>query len=106
VRGTAGDRLPISIEDHVDANLYRRALGYKKRYTTNELNLMGQGDVLFLYSEGLLDPFSSYTQEHLKRVVSRAIEGTAKEICEEIMGERHAAAEQTDDLSLVVIKYR
>lgn len=93
-------------EDHADAKLYRRALGYKKRYTTNELNLMGQGDVLFLYTDGLLDPFSSFTQEHLERAVSRARDGTAKEICEAINGERQAAVEQTDDLSLVVIKYR
>jgi serine phosphatase RsbU (regulator of sigma subunit) len=93
-------------EDHADAKLYQLALGYKKRYTVNELNLMGQGDVLFLYTDGLLDPFSSYTQGQLERAVSRARDGTAKEICEAILGERRAAAEQTDDLSLVVIKYR
>ena len=93
-------------EDNADARLYPRALGYKKRYTINELNLMGQGDVLLLYTDGLLDPFSSYTQEQLERAVSCAKDGAAKEICEAILGNRNAAAEQTDDLSLVVIKYR
>ena len=93
-------------EDNADARLYQPALGYKKRYTVNELNLMGQGDVLLLYTDGLLDPFSSYTQEQLERAVSRAMRGAAKEICEAILEDRKAAAVQTDDLSLVVIKYR
>jgi len=93
-------------EDYADAKLYQRALGYKKRYTVNELNLMGQGDVLLLYTDGLLDPFSSYGQKQLERALSRARDRTAKEICEAILGDRSMAAEQTDDLSLVVIKYR
>jgi serine phosphatase RsbU (regulator of sigma subunit) len=92
-------------EDHADAKRYQRALGYKKRYTVNELNLMGQGDVLFLYSDGLLDPLSSYTQAQMERIVSRARDGSAKEICEAMVTDRRAVAEQTDDLSLVVIKY-
>ncbi len=93
-------------EDNVDARLYQPALGYKKHYTVNELNLMGQGDVLLLYTDGLLDPFSSYSQARLERAVSQASGGTAKQICEFILEDRKAAAEQIDDLSLVVIKYR
>ncbi|HYK89255.1 MAG TPA: PP2C family protein-serine/threonine phosphatase [Acidobacteriota bacterium] len=100
---------PIGIqpsEDHADAKRYKRALGYKKRYTVNELNLLGHGDVLLLFTDGLLEPLSPYTQEHLERAVSRAKDGTAKEICESIIRERRAAVEQTDDMSLVVIKFR
>jgi serine phosphatase RsbU (regulator of sigma subunit) len=99
---------PIGIqpsEDHVDASQYERALGYKKRYTVSELNLMGQGDVLMLYTDGLIDPFSAYSHKHLERAVSCALDGSAKEICETILQDRHAEARQTDDLSLVVIKY-
>jgi serine phosphatase RsbU (regulator of sigma subunit) len=92
-------------EDHADATHYERALGYKKRYTVNELNLMGQGDVLLLYTDGLIDPFSQYTQKHLERAVSRAKDGGAKEICDAILSDRRATVEQTDDLSIVVIKH-
>jgi serine/threonine protein phosphatase PrpC len=67
---------------------------------------MGQGDVLLLYTDGLLDPFSSYTQQQLERAVSRARDDSAKKIGEAIIEDRKAAGEQTDDLSLVVIKYR
>ncbi len=93
-------------EDNVDARLYQPVLGYRKRYTVNDINLMGQGDVLLLYSDGLLDPFSSYTQTQLERAVSRVHNGSAQEICRAILEDRKSAAELTDDLSLVVIKYR
>jgi len=93
-------------EDSPDARLYHPALGYKKRYTVNELNLMGRGDVLLLYTDGLLDPFSSYSQKAMERAVSRVRDGSAKEICEAILESRNATARQTDDLSLVVIRYQ
>jgi serine phosphatase RsbU (regulator of sigma subunit) len=109
----SADRLisypPIGLqlsEDNVDARLYQPVLGYRKRYTVNELNLMGQGDVLLLYTDGLLDPFSSYNQEQLERAVSRARDGSAREIAQAIIEDRKSVVEQTDDLSLVVIKYR
>ena len=50
-------------EHHADAKRYERALGYKKRYTVNNLNLMGHGDVLLLYTDGLIEPLSDYTQD-------------------------------------------
>jgi serine phosphatase RsbU (regulator of sigma subunit) len=91
-------------EDHADARNYERALGYKKHYTVNELNLMGQGDILLLYTDGLLDLFSAFTVNHLQQTVSQARGGSASEICDAILAQRHAIAEQTDDLSLVIIK--
>jgi serine phosphatase RsbU (regulator of sigma subunit) len=108
----SADRLvsfpPIGLqpsEDQPDATRYQRALGYKKRYTVNDLNLMGHGDVLLLYTDGLTDPLSIYTQAHLERAISRLRDATAKEICDAVVQERCDAAEQIDDLSLVVIKY-
>jgi len=92
-------------EDHADARRYERALGYKKKYTVNNLNLMGQGDVLLLYTDGLLDPVSTYSREQLERAVSRACDGSAQEICRTLIEDRRSFAEQTDDLSVVVIKY-
>ncbi len=92
-------------EDQADARRYQRLLGYKKQYTVNNLNLMGQGDVLLLYTDGLLDPVASYKQEQLERAIAKVEAGSAREICEAIAQDRCAAAEQTDDLSLVVIKY-
>lgn len=92
-------------EDQADARRYQRLLGYKKQYTVNSLNLMGQGDVLLLHTDGLLDPVGSYTREQLERATAHAKNGSAREICEAIIRERREAVEQTDDLSLVVIKF-
>jgi len=91
-------------EDHADASQYERALGYKERYTVNNLNLMGRGDILFLYTDGLIDTFSSFTPEHFERAVSRVRDHSAKEICKAILDERDRIEKQSDDLSLVVIK--
>jgi serine phosphatase RsbU (regulator of sigma subunit) len=93
-------------EDQVDAKRYERALGYKKRYTVNNLNLMGHGDVLLLYTDGLIEPESGYTQVQLEHAVSRVKEDSAELICEAIVRDRQATAPQADDLTLVVIKYR
>jgi serine phosphatase RsbU (regulator of sigma subunit) len=92
-------------EEQEDRKRYQRVLGYKKRYTINELNLMGEGDVLLLHTDGLLDPVSSYPKGRLERAISGAREGSAKDICEAIINDRRSQSEITDDLSLVVIKY-
>jgi serine phosphatase RsbU (regulator of sigma subunit) len=93
-------------EHQADAKRYERALGYKKRYTVNNLNLMGQGDVLLLDTDGLIEPASPYTRAQLEQAVSRAKSQGAQAICEAIVRDRQAAALQADDLTLVVIKYR
>ncbi len=92
-------------EDHADASHYERTLGYKKRYKVNELNLMGRGDVLLLYTDGLIDSFSPFEKARLERAVSHVKEGSAKDICEGILEARRTAVPQTDDLTLVVIKH-
>ncbi|HSW39106.1 MAG TPA: PP2C family protein-serine/threonine phosphatase [Acidobacteriota bacterium] len=99
---------PVGLQlskDDADVRLFPRVLGYKECYTINELNLMGVGDVLLLYTDGLTDPFSPYTQSMLERAVSRMRDGSAQEICREIVADRKAAMGLTDDMSLVVIKH-
>lgn len=91
-------------EDYADVRRYERALGYKKRYTVNELNLMGLGDILFLYTDGLIDIFSNFTPENFERVVSRNRDASAREICAHVLEERNRVEKQNDDISLVVIK--
>ncbi len=93
-------------EHHADAGRYEKALGYKKRYTVNNLNLLGHGDVLLLYTDGLIEPGSPYTHEQLRHAVSRTKDGSAQAICDAIVHDRQATAPQSDDLTLVVIKYR
>jgi len=100
---------PIGIQllkDDADAKLFPSALGYKEQYATSELSLMGQGDVLLLFTDGLTDPFSPYSQGQLEQAVSRAKDGTAEEICNEILADQSKHLVPSDDISLVVIKYQ
>jgi hypothetical protein len=91
-------------EDYLDVAHFDRTLGYKKRYSINELNLMGQGDILLLYTDGLLDAFSPFTQNQLERIISSVKDESAENICGAIIEGRQKIVEQSDDLSLVVIK--
>ena len=100
---------PIGVQvtkDDADIKLFPSVLGYKELYTTNELNLMGQGDVLLLFTDGLTDPAAPYTQDELEKAVSRSKDGTAEEICKAILADHSSTVMPTDDISLVVIKYR
>lgn len=62
--------------------------------------------MLLLYADGLIEPGSPYTQVQLEQAVSREKDGSAQTTCQAIVRDRQAAAPQSDDLTLVVIKYR
>ena len=65
---------------------------------------MGRGDILFLYTDGLMDAFSKFSPEHFERTVSRFKDGNAREICRAVLDARDSVQKQSDDISLVVIK--
>jgi serine phosphatase RsbU (regulator of sigma subunit) len=81
------------------------SLGYKELYTINEIDLLAEGDLLLLYTDGL--------SEHADgRCFPTAIEGwlrqlagqSASEICRVLSREILAQAPAEDDISFVVVK--
>ncbi len=63
--------LPIGTapsEVDVDINRQQSLIGYKKKYSVNEINLMNHGDLLILHTDGLPDHFMESDQlpDHLK----------------------------------------
>jgi serine phosphatase RsbU (regulator of sigma subunit) len=94
-------------EDDVDIARNLGALHYKPRYTVNEVNLMGPGDILLLMTDGLSDHergSESYVPSRLEGVLREVKGESATEIFCAITDSAVSFAPPTDDLSLVVVK--
>ncbi len=110
----APDRLvsffPLGVfpsEDDIDDGKEVAALQYKPRYTVNEVNLMGAGDVLLLYSDGLSEHSregETYVPRHLERTMREVKHTSARDVFQAIRDQVLAFATRRDDISLVVIK--
>ncbi|OPZ62187.1 MAG: Stage II sporulation protein E (SpoIIE) [Candidatus Aminicenantes bacterium ADurb.Bin508] len=83
-------------------------MGYKEKYTINEINLMGKGDILILYTDGLSELADQqgnlYFPEHLETVLRRVKTLSAKEIFGAIKEDLLSFGRRQDDLSFVIIK--
>ena len=84
-------------------------LGYKEKYTINEINLMGAGDILLLYTDGLSDLRSPRGERYFPARLEqrlREVKGLpAKEIFERIRSDvADFNPEPQDDITFVVIK--
>jgi serine phosphatase RsbU (regulator of sigma subunit) len=79
--------------------------GLKKSYQVNEIRLLAPGDVLLLYTDGLLEHAEDrYFPTELERLLVDVAERPAKEICAALWENMLAWAPPTDDISFVVIK--
>jgi len=93
---------------HIDKRKIRsNPLGYKKKYRINEINLMGQGDILLIYTDGLLEHenengerFFDTLEGLLKSVKHLPASGIAGEIRKSLS----AFGKPSDDISYVVVK--
>ncbi len=93
--------------DVIDRSKTKSALGFKDQYELNEWRLMGRGDILLLYTDGLLEHArgaESYFQERLEGTIRAIKHQGAREIFQAIKADALGFAAPTDDISLVVIK--
>jgi len=82
-------------------------VGYKEEYAVNELNLMGSGDILLLYTDGLSDHFMNaerYFPDRLEHKLREVKELSAKEIFQRVLEDVLDFGEPADDITYVVIK--
>jgi serine phosphatase RsbU (regulator of sigma subunit) len=94
-------------QDVIDRNTANSILGFKERYQLNEWKLMGTGDILLLYTDGLLEHSNGaadYFPGHLEQKVREVKHQSAREIFDAIKVHLLAFAERTDDISFVIIK--
>jgi serine phosphatase RsbU (regulator of sigma subunit) len=93
--------------DVIDRNATQSVLGFKERYQLNEWKLMGTGDILLLYTDGLLDHSNgaeSYFPRRLEERVREVKHGSAREIFDAIKANLMSFGERADDISFVIIK--
>ena len=85
----------------------RDVLGFKDRYELNEWALMGAGDILLLYSDGLLEHARGnepYFPDRLEQTIRGAKHLSATDLVHSIADDLRAFADPVDDVSLVVLK--
>ena len=95
--------------DDIDRSTSQTVLGFKEGYKVNEISLMGSGDIMVLYSDGLSEHSSgseSYFPGRLESGLREVKEASAKEIFETIHADMLDFARPSDDISFVVVKRR
>ncbi len=110
----SGDRLvtypPLGMfpsEDDIDKRRHFSQIGYKEKYTVNEINLMGVGDIIVLYTDGLSEHRRNgeeYFPGNLEEILRRTKDLASREIFDAVKGDLARFAPPQDDLSYVVIK--
>lgn len=91
----------------IDRNKTNSLLGFKDRYEMNEWVLMGEGDILLLHTDGLVEHTrgdEAYFPKRLEQKLREVNHQPAKEIYEAIKADLLAFSEPSDDISIVVIK--
>ena len=95
-------------EDDIDRSKNLAPLGYKPRYTVNEVNLLGSGDILLLYTDGLSELSQkegrAFVPGELETALRASKHLSAKEIFEAVRDRAASFAALEDDMTVVVIK--
>lgn len=91
----------------IDSGTRGSVLGFKDQYQLNEWKLMGEGDILLLYTDGLAEHTNGtegYFPHHLERTLRDAKDRSARQIYDAITEDMMSFGKPSDDVSLVVLK--
>jgi serine phosphatase RsbU (regulator of sigma subunit) len=95
-------------EANVDAKIIKSILGFKKRYSVNCLNMMGQGDILLLFTDGFTDQKNgelNYAASKLEEQLRDSKALSAAEIFRNIKEDfKNFCCDPDDDATMIVIK--
>jgi serine/threonine protein phosphatase PrpC len=85
-------------EDHPDRNRYIPVKLRKSRIRSSdmaEITLMGKGDILFLYTDGLFDGSDEKERNRIEEIIRSCLHQSAKNICKAVLS---YAAKRDDEL--------
>ena len=91
----------------IDRSRTQSVLGFKDQYELNEWRLMGRGDILLLYTDGLLEhgrDNEMYFPHRLEGTIRSVKHCDAQSIFQAIKADLLTFAKPSDDISIVVIK--
>jgi serine phosphatase RsbU (regulator of sigma subunit) len=94
------------LKSDIDDRGAKSILGYKDDYSVNEISLMGGGDIMVLYTDGLSElreGSTAFLPDILESRLRELKDLPAKEICQALI-EQVQGLPRDDDISLVVIK--
>lgn len=97
----------VPSEEDPDKKHHYSYLGYKKKYSVNEINLMGSGDIILLYTDGLSEHRQKgkyYFHTRLEGTLKSTKQLSAREIFSHLKEDILAFGPPRDDISFVVIK--
>ena len=93
--------------DVIDRNRTQSAFGFKQHYQMNEWLLMGEGDILILPTDGLMDHRRGeepYFPDRLERLLQEAGDRSARQLFDDIVADLREFAAPQDDISMVIIR--
>ena len=102
--------LPIGVfpsEGDIDADDCDPPVRHQKRFSVNEVSLMGTGDILLLQTDGLYEHANGdqlFAPRHLEESIRRVKDRSPHEIVAALYQDMVSFAPPKDDTSLVVIK--
>ena len=94
-------------QEDVDRRAIQSVLGFKEKYEVNEISLMGSGDIMLLYTDGLSEHVNGeeeYFPERLETKLREVKDLSAREIFKAIKEDVIRFGSPADDISYVVIK--
>lgn len=112
--------LPLGLEipeDHPDRNRYIPVKLRKRPIRSSdmaEITLMGRGDILFLYTDGLFDGSDERERRRIEKIIGSCSQQPAKEICNAVLSyvtkrddemRRRGLEDEIDDKTAFMIKF-
>ncbi len=91
----------------VDWHRSKSVMGFKEPYEVNKWTLMGSGDILLLYTDGLQEHTRGddpYFPDRLEHTIRGAKHLSATDIVHTVLDDLRTFANPDDDVSLVIIK--
>ena len=97
----------LPLRSDIDRRNNKSVLGYKDPYRLNEIDLIGSGDIMLIYTDGLSEhekDEEEYFPTHVENVLRVHKHESAKDIFEALKADLLDFNDPDDDISFVVIK--